>query len=168
MAFEGRRLTLANSVFFMQRVRARSLGMDAQAADSSLTTSGWNWLARERQSGRFYAWATAAAAVVLLAIIFAAVLIFSRSGEPGTFVSPPLIALLLVSLLIPSIALMVLLSRRMAMKRAEERGRAGGRLHTRLVALFSIVAAVPTVLVAIFASLMFQSGLEFWFSERPR
>ena len=142
--------------------------MDAQAADSSLTTSGWNWLARERQSGRFYAWATAAAAVVLLAIIFAAVLIFSRSGEPGTFVSPPLIALLLVSLLIPSIALMVLLSRRMAMKRAEERGLAGGRLHTRLVALFSIVAAVPTVLVAIFASLMFQSGLEFWFSERPR
>src|SRR4051794_30246075 len=29
-------------------------------------------------------------------------------------------------------------------------------------------AAVPTVLVAIFASLLFQSGLEFWFSNRAR
>ena len=43
-----------------------------------------------------------------------------------------------------------------------------GRLHTRLVALFSVIAAVPTVLVAIFASFLFQSGLEFWFSDRAR
>jgi two-component system nitrogen regulation sensor histidine kinase NtrY len=34
--------------------------------------------------------------------------------------------------------------------------------------LFSALAAVPTVLVAIFASLLFQSGLEFWFSNRAR
>ena len=142
--------------------------MDAQSADSSLTTSGWNWLARERQTGRLYGWLTAASAVALIAIIFVSVAVLARSGQPGTFVSPPLIAVMLIALLIPSIALMVLLSRRMAMKRAEERGLAGGRLHTRLVALFSVIAAVPTVLVAIFASLMFQSGLEFWFSERPR
>ena len=37
-----------------------------------------------------------------------------------------------------------------------------------MVALFSVIAAVPTVLVAIFASLLFQSGLEFWFSDRAR
>jgi len=36
------------------------------------------------------------------------------------------------------------------------------------VALFSIIAAVPTVMVAIFASLLFQAGLEFWFSDRAR
>jgi two-component system nitrogen regulation sensor histidine kinase NtrY len=36
------------------------------------------------------------------------------------------------------------------------------------VALFTAIAAVPTVLVAIFASLLFQSGLEFWFSNRAR
>ncbi len=34
--------------------------------------------------------------------------------------------------------------------------------------LFTAIAAVPTVLVAIFASLLFQSGLEFWFSNRAR
>ena len=47
-------------------------------------------------------------------------------------------------------------------------GLGSGRLHTRLVALFSVIAAVPTVIVAIFASLLFQSGLEFWFSDRAR
>ena len=54
------------------------------------------------------------------------------------------------------------------MARAEQGGLGTGRLHTKLVALFSVIAAVPTVLVAIFASLLFQSGLEFWFSDRAR
>jgi two-component system nitrogen regulation sensor histidine kinase NtrY len=63
---------------------------------------------------------------------------------------------------------MVLFSRKVALRRAEEGGLGSGRLHTRLVALFSVLAAVPTVLVAIFASLLFQSGLEFWFSDRAR
>ena len=82
--------------------------------------------------------------------------------------SPPLIALLLIANLIPAIALMVLLSRRIAMARAAARAIGSGQLHTRLVALFSVIAAVPTVIVAIFASLLFQSGLEFWFSDRAR
>ena len=43
-----------------------------------------------------------------------------------------------------------------------------GRLHVRLVALFSVIAAVPTLLVVIFASLLFQYGVEFWFSDRAR
>jgi two-component system nitrogen regulation sensor histidine kinase NtrY len=62
----------------------------------------------------------------------------------------------------------VLYSRRVAVRRAEKGGLGSGRLHVRLVALFSALAAVPTVLVAIFASLLFQSGLEFWFSNRAR
>ena len=49
-----------------------------------------------------------------------------------------------------------------------EGGLGSGRLHVRLVALFTAMAAVPTVLVAIFASVLFQSGLEFWFSDRAR
>jgi two-component system nitrogen regulation sensor histidine kinase NtrY len=82
--------------------------------------------------------------------------------------SPPEIALLLIANLIPSIALMVLLSRKIARARAVARAIGTGQLHTRLVALFSVIAAVPTVIVAIFASLLLQSGLEFWFSDRAR
>ena len=145
--------------------------MDAQSAESDLQAApeGWlGWLARERESGRFYRWATIGTAVLLTTILIASVSVISRSGEPGSLLSPPLIALLLVAILIPAIALMVLLSRRLAMARAEQGGLAGGKLHTRLVALFSVIAAVPTVLVAIFASLLFQSGLEFWFSDKAR
>jgi len=63
---------------------------------------------------------------------------------------------------------MALYARRVALRRAEGGGLGSGRLHIRLVALFTAIAAVPTVLVAIFASLLFQSGLEFWFSNRAR
>jgi two-component system nitrogen regulation sensor histidine kinase NtrY len=145
--------------------------MDVQSAESDLQPpgEGWlGWLARERASGRFYRWATVGTGMLLAAILIASVSVISRSGEPGSLLSPPLIALLLVAILIPAIALMVLLSRRLAMARAEQGGLARGKLHTRLVALFSVIAAVPTVLVAIFASLLFQSGLEFWFSDKAR
>jgi two-component system nitrogen regulation sensor histidine kinase NtrY len=38
----------------------------------------------------------------------------------------------------------------------------------RLVALFSLIAAAPTLLVVIFASLLFQFGVDFWFSDKSR
>jgi two-component system nitrogen regulation sensor histidine kinase NtrY len=132
--------------------------MDARTADSPTLSRRESWLQRERASGRFYDRLTIAILVVLI----------GRDAEPGTLLSPPLIALLLIAILLPAIALMVLFSRKVAVRRAERGGLGSGRLHTRLVALFSVIAAVPTVLVAIFASLLFQSGLEFWFSDRAR
>ena len=141
--------------------------MDARAAASVLSSKD-NWLARERASGRFYTYAALAIGAALILIASFSGWLLSRGAEPGTLLSPPLIALLLVANLIPAIALMVLFSRNVAMARAEKGGLGSGRLHTRLVALFSVIAAVPTVLVAIFASLLFQSGLEFWFSDRAR
>jgi len=126
------------------------------------------WLERERVSGRFYRYATIATAVALVVTMALSAWLLQRPAAPGSLISPTMIALLLVANLIPAIALMVLLSRRLAMARAEKGGLGSGRLHTRLAALFSVIAAVPTVLVAIFASLLFQSGLEFWFSDRAR
>ncbi|MCP5380469.1 MAG: HAMP domain-containing protein [Novosphingobium sp.] len=74
-------------------------------------------------------------------------------------------ATLLIGTLIPAMALLVLLGRRLALKRAEG---STARLHVRLVAIFSLVAAIPTLLVAIFAAILFQSGIEFWFSDNSR
>ena len=142
--------------------------MDAPAAESEKVDSRASWLARERESGRFYRIAAFAVGAVLLATIAFSLWALRRPATPGSLLSPPLIAALLIANLIPAIVLMVLYSRRVAMARAETGGVGSGRLHTRLVALFSVIAAVPTVLVAIFASLLFQSGLEFWFSDRAR
>ena len=45
---------------------------------------------------------------------------------------------------------------------------AGSRLHMRLTRVFTLVALVPTVVVAIFATVTLNFGLEGWFSERVR
>ena len=83
--------------------------------------------------------------------------------------TPPLAALLLIGNLVPAIALLVLIGRRVAQRRARRSIVGGdGRLHVRLVAIFSLVASVPTLLVVVFASLLFQAGVQFWFSDRAR
>src|SRR4051812_629958 len=143
-------------------------GMDARPAESPVISQQQSWLQRERASGRFYDRAAALIGLVLLGMLGLSVWLLRRGAEPGTLVSPPLVALLLIGILLPAIALMALYARKVAVRRAEQGGLGSGRLHIRLVALFTAIAAVPTVLVAIFASLLFQSGLEFWFSNRAR
>ena len=142
--------------------------MDARTAESPVNLEQESWLHRERASGRFYDRLAVLIAVFLIGMLAFSAWLLSRDANPGTMLSPPLIALLLIANLLPAIALMVLFSRKMAVRRAEAGGLGSGRLHVRLVGLFSVIAAVPTVLVAIFASLLFQSGLEFWFSDRAR
>jgi len=142
--------------------------MDARTAESPVNLQREGWLQRERASGRFYDRLAILAGLFLAVMIGFSIWVLRRGAEPGSLLSPPLIALLLIAILLPAIVLMVLYARRVAIRRAEEGGLGSGRLHTRLVALFSVLAAVPTVLVAIFASLLFQSGLEFWFSNRAR
>src|SRR5215471_7476373 len=142
--------------------------MDARAAESSVNSERDSWLQRERASGRFYDRLAWLIAIFLVGVMALSVWLLSRGAESGTLLSPPIIALLLIANLLPAIALMVLFARKVAVRRAEQGGLGSGRLHVRLVALFSVIAVVPAVLVAIFASLLFQSGLEFWFSDRAR
>jgi two-component system, NtrC family, nitrogen regulation sensor histidine kinase NtrY len=49
---------------------------------------------------------------------------------------------------------------------ARRRGRAGARLHVRIIGLFSVIAAVPAVLVAIVASITLDRGMAPLFSSR--
>jgi two-component system nitrogen regulation sensor histidine kinase NtrY len=48
------------------------------------------------------------------------------------------------------------------------RGLAGSRLQIRLVVLFSLIAVMPTIIVAGFSYLFFSFGVESWFSDRVR
>jgi len=48
------------------------------------------------------------------------------------------------------------------------RGSAGARLHVRLVLLFSGVAVLPAIVVAVFATIFFDLGIEAWFNDRVR
>jgi two-component system nitrogen regulation sensor histidine kinase NtrY len=95
--------------------------------------------------------------------------VLTGQRAPAEGFSPQLITLLLVANLLPLLALLTLIARRVAILIANRRaGRAGAHLHVRLVALFAALAAAPTILVVIFASLLFQFGVQFWFSDRAR
>jgi two-component system nitrogen regulation sensor histidine kinase NtrY len=54
------------------------------------------------------------------------------------------------------------------MVRARRQGKAASRLHVRIVLLFSIVAALPALLVAIVAGITLDLGLDRWFEIRTR
>ena len=110
-----------------------------------------------------------AVVLVLLATTIASYLLFKGEARAGTMLTPPMAAILLVANLVPAMALMVLFARRLARRRAARTSLGlKSRLPVRLVAIFSVIAAVPTLLVVIFASLLFQYGVEFWFSDRAR
>jgi two-component system nitrogen regulation sensor histidine kinase NtrY len=51
---------------------------------------------------------------------------------------------------------------------ARRYGRAGARLHVRIVTLFSIIAAAPALAVAIVAGITLDLGLDRWFEIRTR
>lgn len=45
---------------------------------------------------------------------------------------------------------------------------AGAQLHVRIVGLFSVIAVVPAILLAVFASVSLDRGLDHWFSFRTK
>ncbi|WEX07170.1 PAS domain-containing sensor histidine kinase [Chelativorans sp. AA-79] len=51
---------------------------------------------------------------------------------------------------------------------ARRAGKAASRLHVRIVAMFSLVAAIPAILVAVVASVTLDLGLDRWFELRTR
>lgn len=83
--------------------------------------------------------------------------------------SSPTLRLILLSDLIYVLVIAALVLARVMRLMADRRSRsAGSRLHLRLSGVFMLIALVPTVLVAVFAVLSINIGLEGWFSERVR
>lgn len=103
--------------------------------------------------------------VALVAAIAANYFAYMNTPEDTGALPSLQVSLLLVAVLVPAMAILVFIGRRVAL------GRAAGstaRLHVRLVFFFSMVAAVPTLLVAGFAAFLFQTGIAFWFSDDSR
>jgi two-component system nitrogen regulation sensor histidine kinase NtrY len=113
----------------------------------------------------FYMWLEISAAVALVVMLGSGYLALTSARDPGELVPSGQAAALLIGTLIPAMALLVLAGRRLAIRRA---GSTSARLHVNLVFFFSLVAAIPTILVAVFASFLFQWGVQFWFSDDRR
>lgn len=107
--------------------------------------------------------------LAITSIALASWFVFAEAGNAAKPIAPVVTAIMLVANLMPATVLLVLIGRRFAIKRAAQSDIGSkGRLHVRLVLLFSLIAAIPTMLVVIFASLLFQNGVQFWFSDPAR
>jgi len=112
-----------------------------------------------------FAWLEAAAVIALGAAIVATWSTYGRTAASDDLLPTMQSSVLLMATLVPAMALLVLIGRRLALRRAAG---STARLHVRLVFFFSLVAAVPTLLVAGFAAFLFQTGVDFWFSDESR
>lgn len=119
-------------------------------------------MARRQHWIPLLSWFCAIAVIVMAGITWFAM----RDGQVLPSVGA---VLLLIGNLVPAVVLLVLGGRVLAMRRAA-RSVVGthGRLHVRLVALFSLIATIPVVLMVLIASLLFQYGVDIWYSKRAQ
>lgn len=105
---------------------------------------------------------------LLVAAIASGVATFAAMTDSLPVALDPLSVLLLLNLdLILLLGLSALVARRLVIIWvARRRGLAGARLHARLVGLFSLVAVMPTIIVATLSFFLLDFGLQGWFSER--
>jgi len=128
--------------------------------------STWQKLSRLRRQRRVQN--LAAFGLVVLGPVLA-VLTGLAFGPFEMGASSSMLRLILLGDMIYILAVAALVLARVARMVAARRAKsAGSRLHLRLVGVFALVALTPTVLVAIFATLTVNIGLEGWFSDRVR
>lgn len=115
----------------------------------------WRRLLVAARRANIYMWLEIGAAIALVLMLGSGYLAVTRARDPGELVPSGQAALLLIGTLLPAMGLLVLGGRRLAIRRA---GSTSARLHVNLVFFFSLVAAIPTLLVAVFASILFQAS----------
>jgi two-component system nitrogen regulation sensor histidine kinase NtrY len=107
--------------------------------------------------------------IVVLALVSALLTFLVLSGATpiapvhevviGVFVLNALLILALMAIVAFEAAVLI---------RARKAGAAAAGLHVRIVGLFSFIAALPAILVAVIATVTIERGLEPWFSDRMR
>jgi two-component system nitrogen regulation sensor histidine kinase NtrY len=104
-----------------------------------------------------------------LALLSAAVTFLVLTGLTPILPTHEVVVTVLLANVATVVILLAIIAREVLLiVQARRRGRAGARLHVRIVGLFSVIAAVPAILVAIVASITLDRGLDRWFSSRTQ
>ena len=107
----------------------------------------------------------------ILAFLLTAVAVALASSPPATGPLGPASTVVLFVLgfnLLLICALAALVCWRVIGMLGSSPGDAGARLHLRFVALFSMAAVAPALVVALFFGVLVNRGVESWFSQRVR
>ncbi|WP_248310754.1 sensor histidine kinase NtrY-like [Bosea vaviloviae] len=109
------------------------------------------------------------ATVVVFALVSGLVTFLVLSGvTPVAPVHEVVIGVFVLNAFLILLLLVVVAFEAAVLIRARRAGAAAAGLHVRIVGLFSIIAALPAVLVAVIATITIERGLEPWFSDRMR
>jgi two-component system nitrogen regulation sensor histidine kinase NtrY len=120
-------------------------------------------------AGRFGLRRKVAVALAAAAVAAGIATYLALTGAPPIGPHPVVVLALLNLDLVLLLALAALVTKRLVEMWAERRrGLAGSRLQVRLVVLFSMIAVIPTIVVAVFSYLFFSFGIESWFSDKVR
>ncbi len=133
--------------------------------DHSASISKPSWAKLSRETIRRFGFLLVGLSLIIGIISFVILLGFTSidPSQPRVTLSILLINGVLVSLLFGLIVREALI-----LLRARRKRRAAARLHIRIVGLFSLVAALPAILVAVVAGITLDARLDRWFEERTR
>jgi len=108
-------------------------------------------------------------AAVALALLSAVLTFVVLAGLTPIAPTHEVVVTLLLANAVTVFLLVLVIARELwGVVQARRRGRAAARLHVRIVALFSIIAAVPVIAVAVVASVTLHRGLDRLFSQQTQ
>ena len=121
-----------------------------------------NYKLNKSNSGLKRSWFLGIASVLSGLATFIAM---TPSGNANKF----LILLLLNLDLVLLTSLIIIITKRLVnIWSRKKSGQLGAQLHSRVVVMFSILAAVPAIIVAIFGAIFFTIGIDNWFSSQVK
>lgn len=117
---------------------------------------------------RYKSWRTKAGVLLVIAAILSGFVTYAALTETPPFGDDPDLVIWLLNIdLVILLLLVTLIARRIVrIWSGKRRGIAGAHLHVRLVYTFSILVAVPTIMMAVFSAFFFHFGVQAWFSAR--
>ncbi len=129
-----------------------------------------SWISRFGKVFFRKGWSGKLAVLLIAAITISGFATYAALSELPPFGNDPNTVIWLLNLdLVFMILLVALIARRFAkLLSGRKRGLAGSKLHVRLVVIFSIMAAAPAIIMAIFSTFFFHFGVQAWFSDRVR
>ena len=117
---------------------------------------------------KYRSWRTKVGILLVIASIISGFLTYAALTKTPPFGDDPnlVITLLNIDLIILLLLVSLIARRIVSVWSGKKRGIAGSHLHVRLVLIFSVLVAVPTILMTVFSAFFFHFGIEAWFSQR--
>lgn len=118
--------------------------------------------------GKLFRTRNLAAVLAFASLISVIATYVTIARSESTFESDPrsIMGLLMTNLVLVLGLMAVIAKRVFTLMMARKKGAAGSRLQAKIVTMFSLVAIVPTIFVAIFSTVFFNYGIHTWFDER--